>query len=87
MQGGNELDFDNSFDNYDDSRILARTNILDGFENFENEYLKFIEENRNKLYSKFYNQIEFKEKNVSNKRFCSFCLTKKVSLFLIYKPA
>lgn len=75
----NDLSFDdNSVDYCEDSRIQARTSILDGFEKFENEYLQFIDKPENKLYAQFYNEIEFKEKNFNNKRFCSFCLLKKV---------
>jgi predicted enzyme involved in methoxymalonyl-ACP biosynthesis len=73
-----ELDMDNSVDYYDDTKIQARSNILEAFENFENEYLKFIDNPKNKLYSYFYSEISFKEKNMNNQRFCSFCMLKKV---------
>ena len=64
-----ELEMDNSVDNYDETKIQARNNILEAFENFENEYLRCINENKEStLYSYFYNEVEFKEKNMNNKK-------------------
>jgi hypothetical protein len=78
-----ELEMDNSVDNYDETKIQARNNILEAFENFENEYLRCINENKEStLYNYFYNEVEFKEKNMNNKRFCSFCLLKKVFYYM-----
>jgi hypothetical protein len=56
-------------------RVDTSENKMDMIFEFEKIFLDFI--NRNEIYSYFYNQIEFKERNIFNKRFCNFCLMKK----------
>lgn len=78
-----DYDMDNSsIDNFlDESRIPVKQQILDAFENFDQEYISLIEEST--IYSQFYYKTKFFEKNLSNKRFCSFCFIKKVIIILI----
>jgi hypothetical protein len=48
------------------------------FDLFQSDFDKFIEDN--KLHKYFYYDIDFYEKNDKNKRFCAYCLYKKVIL-------
>ena len=75
-----EAEFDNSYDEIEDTVTNNTENILDAFEKFENDYIKLINQDENKVYSYFYNDVEFNEKSLNTQRFCLYCLIKKVKI-------
>jgi hypothetical protein len=70
------IDLNPSIIEYDSKEM--RNAVFEGFDNFEKMYLKFINKSENMVYANLYHDINFREKYMSNKRFCSYCLIKKV---------
>ena len=71
-----DIDLNPSIIEYESKEI--RDAVFEGFENYEKFYLQFINNSENPIYKFLYHEIKFREKYMSNKRFCSYCLVKKV---------
>jgi hypothetical protein len=79
-------DIDNNNDNYNNDDLLVsrkeKTELFqyneDIVEMFEEQYNNYIENNK---MLKEYNKIQFFLRDYNNKRFCAFCLHKKVLKF------
>jgi hypothetical protein len=73
-----DIDLNPSIIEYDSKD--NRNAIFEAFERFESQYQKFINESDNPAYKFLYSEIKFREKFLPNKRFCSYCLIKKVKI-------
>jgi hypothetical protein len=68
------VDFENSITSPEKLESMENERV-DLIVEFEKNFIEYI--NKDELYSYFYNQVDFKERNIYNKRFCNFCLMKK----------
>jgi len=70
------LELDSSF--IEDEGIEYRRKIFQPFDTFEEFYNKFIENFKSSSEEYYLENIQFKEKYLHSRRFCGYCLIKKV---------